>query len=279
MLVTSLIPAVQLSSSSHISNIEISPAMSFFLGFLKRQFISWPTKPTFDYTSKTIIITGGSSGLALEAARTLLQQGAKQIIITCRDVSKGVAAKEAILASIESTTEDSILVWKLDLNSYASVIAFGERVKRELPRLDGLIANAAVMKTSFNVTEQDEETITTNVVSTTLLALLVYPMLKETAENFSTDTHLTFVGSELHEVARFKESTAPSGQIFKSLANEQTTNIRDRYNTSKLMLIFVMQQLVEMQPLASTKENGVVMNVVAPGYVFYFAVTGVPQTA
>jgi len=64
-------------------------------------------------------------------------------------------------------------------------------VKAELARIDALIINAGLRTTTFRVTAGNEESITTNVISSSLLAFLVLPMLHETALKYNTQTHLT----------------------------------------------------------------------------------------
>lgn len=54
----------------------------------------------------------------------------------------------------------------------------------KLERLDVLLENAGIMTGVFKMVEEDESTVTTNVTSTELLALLVSPKLKEMAEKF-----------------------------------------------------------------------------------------------
>ncbi|KAH6672030.1 NAD(P)-binding protein [Halenospora varia] len=236
--------------------------MSFFLAFLNRQFISYPPKPTFTFTSKTIIITGGSSGLGLEAARYFINLGASQVIIACRNIQKGEEAIKNIQASTKCPPS-GLQVWKLDLSSYASVIEFSKRAKKELPRLDVLVANAGLGTMKFKMTEDNEEIITTNVVSMALLSFLLHPKLSETARNFNTETHLTVTGSELYEVAKFKEAKAPTGELFEWLADEKRANMFDRYNVSKLLALFVVKEMAALSPL---KGSGVVVNIVAPGF-------------
>jgi len=237
--------------------------MSFIVAFIKRQLLSWPQEPNFSFNSRTIIVTGGSSGLGLEAARSLIELGAKQVIIACRNVEKGETAKRNILVSTNCPSE-AVEVWKLDLNQYSSVLAFGERANG-LSRLDAIVANAGIMKQSFITTEGDEETITTNVVSTGLLAFLLLPKLNETARKFHVNTHLTLTGSELYEVAKFKEFAAPRGEIFRWLADEGKSDMKDRYNVSKSLILVVVQQIAELRPLPSASQGGVIINVVAPG--------------
>ncbi|OCL01883.1 short-chain dehydrogenase [Glonium stellatum] len=237
--------------------------MSFFAAFIHRQFIYEPPVPTASFKNRTVIVTGSNCGLGLEASRWLVRLGASQVILACRNIEKGNAAAKDIQATT-SCSADTLQVWQLDMSSYASVIAFADRVKA-LPRLDVLIANAGLGTLQFRVTEDNEETITTNVVSTSLLACLILPKLRETALKYNTNTHLTITASELYEVAKFKERKAPTGQIFATLNDKAKSekNMGERYHVSKLLEIFFVKQLAAMSPIDSNK---VIVNCVAPGW-------------
>jgi NAD(P)-dependent dehydrogenase (short-subunit alcohol dehydrogenase family) len=240
--------------------------MSFFAAFIRRQFISWPPLPAADvsFKGKTAIITGSSGGLGAEAARWLVKLGAAKVIIAVRNTNKAGAIIKDIIATT-SCPPSTLEAWALDMSSYESVQAFAERAKK-LPRLDALLSNAGVaIRFNFNKTELDEETITTNVVSMALLSFLLHPKLKETAVRFNTQTHLTITGSELYEVAEFKERNVPTGQIFTTLATKEKSKLTDRYNVSKLLDLFVLRDMAAISPASS---SGVIINVVAPGYVY-----------
>lgn len=235
--------------------------MSFLAAFVYRQFIHEPPIPTASFKGRTAIVTGASSGLGLEACRWMVRLGASQVILACRNVDKAkTAAKD-----VEATTlcsSDTLQVWPLDMSSYSSVQAFSDRVKAELPRVDVLIANAGLGTQKFRMTEDNEETITTNVVSMSLLAFLLHSKLRETAAKYNTQTHFTVTASELYEVAKFKERNAPAGQLFATLNDKSTANMFDRYNVSKLLAIFIVKQIAVLSPINS---SGVIVNCVAPG--------------
>lgn len=235
--------------------------MSFLLAFIHRQFLSEPPIPTASFAGKTAIVTGAISGLGLEACRSMIQLGVSRVILACRNTEKA----EAAVKDIQSTTScsfDTIDIWQLDMSSYASVQAFAKKVEMELVRVDVVIANAGLGTRTFRVTEDDEETITTNVVSMALLAFLLHPKLSETSRRYNTQTHFTVTGSELYEVAAFKEREAPSGQLFAALSDKSKANMADRYNVSKLLAIFVVKQIAAMSPVDG---SGVIVNCVAPG--------------
>ena len=238
--------------------------MSFFAAFIYRQFISQPPVPTASFKGKTAIVTGASSGLGLEACRWMVRLGASQVILACRNVDKANAAAKDIQATTLCSS-DTLQVWHLDMSSYASVQAFADKVKAELPRVDVLIANAGIGTQKFRMTEDNEETITTNVVSMSLLAFLLHPKLRETAAKCNTQTHLTVTASELYEVAKFKERKAPAGQLFATLNDNSKAKMFDRYNVSKLLEVFIVKQIAILFPISS---SGVIVNCVAPGYVW-----------
>jgi NAD(P)-dependent dehydrogenase (short-subunit alcohol dehydrogenase family) len=237
--------------------------MSFLAAFINRQFIYVPPVPTSSFEGKTAIVTGSSSGLGLEACRWLVQLGASKVILACRNIEKAEAAVKDIQATT-SCSPDVLHVWHLDMSSYDSVLSFSDKLKADLPRLDVFIANAGLGTRTFRMTEDNEEIITTNVVSTSLLAFLIHPKLRDTATTYQTQTHFTITGSELYQVATFKESKAPEGKIFTTLNDQSQASMTDRYNVSKLLAIFVVKQVAAMSPVES---SGVIVNIIAPGYV------------
>lgn len=235
--------------------------MAFVAEFVYRQFLTEPPVPTASFQGKTAIVTGANSGLGREACRWLIQLGAAKVILACRNPEKGRDAAKDI-QSTTSCPPTALEVWSLNLSSYASVQSFAARAKNDLPRVDALIANAGVLKLTFNMTEDNEESITTNVVSLALLIFLMHPKLCRTAAEYHTQPHITVTSSELYVMAKFKERTAPEGKIFATLNDKAKSNMSDRYNVSKLLEIFVIRQLAEMSPLSS---SNVVVNCVGPG--------------
>jgi len=234
--------------------------MSFFLSFFYRHLFWSPPKPTTSFEGRTVIVTGANTGLGKEATKWLITLGA-QVVMAVRNVEKGEAAARDI-RSTTSCAPDALKVWQLDMSSYASVTAFAERAKAELPRLDALLANAGMHTEKWRVTEGNEEHITTNVVSTALVSCLLYPKLQETAAKYKTDTHISVTSSDLYFVAGFKERLAPEGQLFATLNDEKKSNIADRYNVSKLLEIYIIREIAATRPYDSHR---VIVNCVPPG--------------
>lgn len=213
--------------------------------FYSQLFVTLPV-PAGSYAGQTVIVTGSNTGLGKEAARHFVRLGASTVILAVRSLDKGNAAK----TDIESTTDrelgsETIQVWELDMARYASVKAFAKRVEDELPRVDIVIENAGLFSRQFVRAEEGESTITVNVVSTFLLAALLLPKLRRTAEEFDVRPTLTLVNSETHAWAAFKESQSPDGKIFETLNDEARWDKFwvDRYMASKLMGVLAIQAL------------------------------------
>lgn len=198
-------------------------SLSFILRFLYSQLLISVPYPKKDFTGQTVIVTGSNTGLGLEAARHFSRLNAERIILAVRNVEKGEVAKKSVEAS---TNRGGVVeVWQLDLTSYESVKQFARRAEG-LSRLDVLLENAGLLTKNFTMAEQDELTITINVVSTFLLGLLLLPKLHETSAKFNVLPRLVIVTSELHFVTSFKERNSPN--IFEELSNKDTANMADR---------------------------------------------------
>lgn len=201
--------------------------MVFILNFLRSQVLFKVPEPTTPFTDQTVVVTGANTGLGFEAAKHAVALSAKKVILACRSLEKGEAAKNAIENSTKRT--GIVEVWELDLGSYDSVKAFAKRANG-LERLDVLLENAGINTRVFRMAEDNESTITVNVVSTFLLALLLLPKMRETNERFGVLPRLTVVSSELHFIAKFEEKKG--NNIFATLNDKKTAQMGDRYGNS-----------------------------------------------
>lgn len=197
--------------------------MSFLLHFLREQLFLTPHYPKHTVQDQTIIVTGSNVGLGFEAAKHLVRLGADTVILAVRSIEKGEAAKKSIEAS--TSRVNVVEVWQLDLASYASVKDFVKRAEG-LKRLDSIIENAGIATDVYRTMEDNESTITTNVVSTYLLALLILPKLRETANKYNVTPHLTIVSSDVHFFTSFPERT--EDDIFRALNDREKARMSDR---------------------------------------------------
>jgi len=93
--------------------------------------------------------------------------------------------------------------------------------------LDAVIQNAGILTTKFAVSEDQESTITVNVIGAVLLGLSVLPKLQESAAKYKVQGRMTFVGSDLIYIAKFKEKEA-SGSVFDALKVKEGADMDDR---------------------------------------------------
>jgi NAD(P)-dependent dehydrogenase (short-subunit alcohol dehydrogenase family) len=176
---------------------------------------------------KTYIVTGGNTGIGLETARHLVNFQAARVIISSRNVSAGEKAK----ADIERTTgrKGVVEVWQLDLASHASTKAFARKAASELERIDALIQNAGVMVDKFELAEGHELSMTVNVISTMLLAVMLMPKLIETAQKYSIKPRIVFVSSALAFQAGKEMAKGGRTDIFKNLNDAKRADMAQRY--------------------------------------------------
>lgn len=225
------------------------------MGFIYSQFFVTPKYPKRGFNGQTIIVTGSNTGLGKEAARHFTRLGAAKVILAVRNTKAGEDAKNYI-EEATLCAPGTVEVWPLDLSKYESVKAFARRATEELDRVDVLCENAGIAVLKQQVFEGHESTITVNVISTFLLALLMLPKLKETARRFKRETTLTIVSSEVHAWTDMPERKAPS--VFTEL--DKNEHFDQRYQTSKLLEVLVVRQIAPQ--LAG---SGVVLNMLNPG--------------
>ncbi len=104
-------------------------------------FKSWTPARLSDLSGKTYVITGGNSGIGLEAARMLGRAGG-DVVLACRSLEKAESAKAALAGDVKG-----VEVVRLDLSDLESVRAAASELRGKLSRIDGLVNNAGIMQT------------------------------------------------------------------------------------------------------------------------------------
>ena len=113
--------------------------------------ITCPSKARID--GKTVVITGGNTGIGKETALELACRGGR-IIIGCRDVTKGSVA----VSEIKKHSQNQNVSFKhLDLASKRSIKQFSQEILEQESRIDILVLNAGVMFTPYSTTEDGFE--------------------------------------------------------------------------------------------------------------------------
>ncbi|KAK0110153.1 hypothetical protein ONS95_002805 [Cadophora gregata] len=241
------------------------PSVAEIRQYLGGQIFGTPFLPDVDLSNKTYIITGGNTGLGLECAKHLTNLKASKVILACRSIEKGEAARKSIL-NMHQSSKTAIEVWEVNQSSFKSVLAFVERLKT-LDRLHGFIANAGLETVTFERTEGYENSLTVNVISTIMLSVLALPKLKDTARVSGAHTNLVIVGSMQHVFAPSGQLNVEDGRsVFEILSEEKSADMMGRYELSKLMVQMCEKEIAKRLGEGSKGVSPVVVNCVKPGW-------------
>ncbi len=186
----------------------------------------WTSEDIPDQAGKTVIVTGGNSGLGYETVKALAAKRA-HVILACRDTARGEAARDQIR---QQTTEASIEVMPLDLASLDSVRHFAEAFKSNHDQLHLLINNAGVMATPHRTTADGFELqLGTNHLGHFALTGLLLEVLVKTP-----DSRVVTVTSMAEQMGRIN---------FDDLMSEKSYERWTAYAQSKLANVLFAYEL------------------------------------
>lgn len=131
-----------------------------------------------DLAGRRVVVTGASSGLGVETARSLAAAGA-DVLLVARDPAKLDRALAWLREAVPGATFDTAL---LDLADLASVRSGAEDILARCPRIDVLVNNAGVMACPLMRTADGlEMQFGTNHVGHFLLTARLMPALRAAA--------------------------------------------------------------------------------------------------
>ncbi|MDD7795396.1 SDR family NAD(P)-dependent oxidoreductase [Clostridium sp. 'White wine YQ'] len=214
---------------------------------------------------KTIIITGGNSGLGFACARNIAKANKNyHVILACRNADK---AREAVSALIKETSNNNITSLELDLSSLEAVRNFVSNFSNsEYPPLYALVCNAGLIMVDKTYYTKDgfESTFGTNHLGHFLLANMLL-------EKISDDGRIVFVSSGTHDPAQKTIVATPVYENARLLAypkemsqdeNMLTVGQR-RYSNSKLCNIYCTYELAER--IKEQTNKNITVNAFNPG--------------
>lgn len=105
------------------------------------------------FLDRTVLITGGTSGMGLETARLVLAAGGRAVI-----TGRSEAKLEAAVADLGSVgTPDSLLALRSDASSIDDIARTADQVRQRFGTIEGLFANAGIgiFKPIEELTESD----------------------------------------------------------------------------------------------------------------------------
>lgn len=191
--------------------------------------------------TKTAIITGASSGLGLECARTLLRSDPSwHLVLPVRDTGRGADAV-AQLGEPQRCT-----VMPMDLASLTSVRAFVNNIRSvdhfALPPLHAIVCNAGVQIVSGTEWTQDGVEMTFGVNH-----LGHFALVQGLLDGLAQPARIVVVSSGTHDPAKYTGMPNPEYTSAAELAHPRGERSADdgrrRYTTSKLCNLLFTYEL------------------------------------
>jgi NAD(P)-dependent dehydrogenase (short-subunit alcohol dehydrogenase family) len=99
------------------------------------------------------------------------------------------------------------------------------------------------MTTQFALSENNEKTLTVNVVNTFLLFFLLLPAMRRSEQQTGFACRFVIVNSALHMAAPLAELDAPV--IFDRLNDPKQALMSGRYPLSKLLVVYAVREIAE----------------------------------
>ena len=194
---------------------------------------------------KTVLITGGNSGIGRATAQALAAQGFR-VFIAARDMRKSEQALAEITTAVPGA---QVMALKLDLADLDQVRTFAADFRQRVPVLDVLLLNAGLFPTHKQLTAQGVEMqFGVNHLGHFLLTNLLLDTVKAAPQG-----RIVVVSSIMHWLGRID---------FGSFLGEKRYSAVRAYGQSKLANVLFAQEL--SRRLAGT---GVTVNALHPGGV------------
>ena len=201
---------------------------------------------------RTVIITGGNSGLGYEAAKKIAKDKEYRVILACRNPEK---AEVSVRKIKDETGNDNILSMRLDTASLASVRAFASDYEsQDRGGVYALLLNAGINGMHTGMTEDGIEIVfQTNHLGHFLLANRMLPYMEPDGKIFvtSSDMHDSPMGNMVWE-----------GTEALAHPSEEGKQSRLRYSFSKLCNLYFVYELARR---LEAEGSGIRVNAFNPG--------------
>jgi retinol dehydrogenase 14 len=202
------------------------------------------TEASRPMAGKTVLLTGGTSGIGKATAQALAAMGAR-VAITGRDRGR----TEGAAREIQAANGGRVDVFVADLSSQTELRRLADEVLRKLPRIDVLLNNVGGYWSTRHVTADGiEHTFALNHLAPFLLTDLILDRLRESAP-----ARVVTVASNAHRMGRID---------FDDLQGHRSYSGARAYNQSKLANLLFTYELARR--LSGT---AVTANAVHPGVV------------
>ncbi|KAJ7144994.1 short-chain dehydrogenase [Mycena crocata] len=201
-----------------------------------------------DLSTRSLLLTGASSGLGLEAAAHLAAMSPRRLMLTHRNSNAPPPALQALVDASKVATLSF-----LDLTSFASIKNIASDA--EAASIDTFVANAAMATRNFVRTEDGWETaLQVNYLSNALLCVLLLPRLIQNSVPGSPARMILLSSDGHHFVANSKLPIQKESSILNTLNDPAYCTpsvMRNRYDVTKTLLLMFADELTARLPVAS----------------------------
>ena len=213
----------------------------------------WTAADIPPQTGKTFLVTGANNGLGFASCHALAASGGR-VVMACRSLERGEAARQAILREIPDA---DLHLLHLDLADLGSVRAFSETVRQEFDRLDVLMNNAGLNTVRrYETVDGFEQTFGINHLGHFALTAQLFPLLEQTAHS-----RVVTLSSSAHLNATIN---------FDDLMSERSYRMMRAYGQSKLANLLFARDL---QRRLEAEGRSMLSLAVHPGFVATHMVT------
>ncbi|WP_432000114.1 SDR family NAD(P)-dependent oxidoreductase [Streptomyces sioyaensis] len=169
----------------------------------------------FDLSSRTVLVTGATSGIGYETARQLAERGAT-VLVHGRTAEDAQAATDKLIAAA-GIDGSQLCAFAADFTRLEEVEAMARRVVAVHPHLDVLVNNAAMAAPERHTVTADGNEIAfqVNFLAHYLLTCLLEPALTSSS---SPGGRVVNVSSSLHRTASIQWSDPQRARRYSRLA-------------------------------------------------------------
>ncbi|KAL0929726.1 short-chain dehydrogenase protein [Colletotrichum truncatum] len=215
-----------------------------------------------DLRGKVFVVTGGNAGIGYYTVAHLAKHGA-HVYMCARSPEKGAAAIDNMKKEYPSANIDLLI---MDLMDLSSVVTAANQFLASETVLHGLVNNAGIMATPFEMTKNDHEAQwQTNYLSHWVLTAYLLPVMLRTAKTLPPG------GVRIVNVSSSGHLGAPKGGINFDDLSLSDRDPWQRYGQSKLANILHTKTLHKMygpnSPSARNGEGEIWVSAVHPGLV------------
>lgn len=216
-----------------------------------------PNKDIPDLSGKTYVVTGGSAGIGFGICAHLLQHNCAALYLLGKKEEHLSEAEEGLKKYGDTSKVHTIQIELEDLKHTAEV---ANKLKDELPQLDGLILNAGLGVGPYNVSKDGLDThMQVNVIAQHHLMMVLLPTLLKTP-----DSRIALQSSDLHRPAPSDTKFASTSDLNRDIG---AMNLYNRSKLAQVLLVRTLHRRKQTFHLGLTPSSAPWINATHPGGV------------